>query len=603
KTKVATKKRLKAASDALHGFLDRLRNFRVLDPACGSGNFLYLSLLALKDIEHRANIEAEALGLQRQTPLVGPEAVLGIEINAYAAELARVTVWIGEIQWMLNHGYSLSRNPILKPLDNIEQRDAILNENGTEPEWPSADAIVGNPPFLGDKRMRSELGDEYVDKLRGLYDGRISGGTDLVTYWFEKARAQIDENKARVAGLVATNSIRQQRNRLVVERILASQSLFNAWDDERWINEGADVRVSLLCFGKQDVGSPKVLNGVPVDEIYSDLTSSSGGRVDVTRATSLPENSGHSFFGLSLAGAFDIPGDLARSWLSLPNPNGRPNKEVLRPICNGNDVLKEHKDRWVIDFGPTMEESEASLYEAPFEYVLANIKPKRLENRERIRREKWWRLGRPRPELRKALEGLDRYIATVETSRHRVFVWLPSSVAPEHKLVVFPHEDDVTFGILSSRFHIIWAIASGGNLGVGNDPVYSTTKCFLTFPFPEGFILGGKDFPRNSEKAWAIAHASSELIDLRENWLRPQEWVNRVPEIVPGYPDRLIPKEGREADLKKRTLTNLYSGRPTWLDNAHRQLDEAVAAAYGWPADLSDNDVLARLLELNLSRP
>lgn len=211
KTKDATKKRLKAANNAFQGYLERLRNFRVLDPACGSGNFLYLSLQALKDIEHRANIEAEALGLHLQSPLVGPEAVMGIEINAYAAELARVTVWIGEIQWMLDHGYSLSKDPILKPLDTIEQRDAILGDGDTEPDWPKSDVIVGNPPFLGDKRMRGELGDEYVDRLRGLYQGRVSSGSDLVTYWFEKARSQLTDGRANRVGLVATNSIRQKK--------------------------------------------------------------------------------------------------------------------------------------------------------------------------------------------------------------------------------------------------------------------------------------------------------------------------------------------------------------------------------------------------------
>jgi hypothetical protein len=174
----ATKKNRLAAEAELQRFLEKLRNFRVLDPACGSGNFLYLALQSLKDIEHRINIEAEALGLQRNAPMIGPEVVKGIELNAYAAELARVTVWIGEIQWMLDHGYSANKNPILKPLDSVEQRDAILTPEGGEPEWPTADVIVGNPPFLGDKKMMRELGEEYVTQLRKTYKGRVSGGAD-----------------------------------------------------------------------------------------------------------------------------------------------------------------------------------------------------------------------------------------------------------------------------------------------------------------------------------------------------------------------------------------------------------------------------------------
>ena len=406
--------------------------------------------------------------------------------------------------------------------------------------------------------MRSELGDEYVDKLRALYEGRVSSSVDLVTYWFEKARAHIDNNKTTTAGLVATNSIRQQRNRTVVEKIIDSQTLFNVWDDEEWVNEGADVRVSLMCFGRQQVDAPRFLNNERVNEIYADLTSSSGGKVDVTRAMPLPENKGHSFFGLSLAGAFDIPGELARSWLTQPNPNGRSNKDVLRPIYNGNDVLKGWKDRWVIDFGSELGEAEACQYERPFEYVVKNIRPIRERNRRASRAKYWWRHGESRPAMRRALQRMNRFIATVETSRHRVFVWLPISVAPEHKLVVFPHADDVTFEILSSRIHVVWAIAAGGHLGVGNDPVYSTTRCFLPFPFPRRFSLdeGAKD--RDEEVASAVAEAAQNLIRLRDDWLYPNEWMQWLPEIVEGYPDRAIPKPGHEDDMKGRTLTNLY---------------------------------------------
>lgn len=225
--KDGTKTRTKA-KNSYTGFLERLRLFRVLDPACGSGNFLYLALQTLKDLEHQAILEAEALGLPRQFPSVGPEAVHGIELNPYAAELARVTVWIGEIQWMIQHGYGHSTNPILRPLDTIEQRDAVLNEDGTEAEWPAADVIIGNPPFLGGSKLLSGLGDNYTQTLRTCYQGRVPGGADLVCYWFEKARAQIEAEKSARAALVATNSIRGGANRKVLERINETGRIFHA---------------------------------------------------------------------------------------------------------------------------------------------------------------------------------------------------------------------------------------------------------------------------------------------------------------------------------------------------------------------------------------
>jgi type II restriction/modification system DNA methylase subunit YeeA len=473
-----------------------------------------------------------------------------------------------------------------------------------EATWPKANAIVGNPPFLGDKKQLAELGDQYMGELRRVYQGRVPGGADLVCYWFEKARAQIAAGQTQRAGLVATNSIRQKRNRPVLEHIRASGVIFHAWSDLEWVNEGAAVRVSLVGFA-QETGQPVMLDGQPVAAIHADLTGSSEttGALDLTQARPLPENAGCSLFGLCLAGAFAVDSDTARRWLQQPNPHGRPNSEVLRPIWNGVDVTQGWKGRWVIDFGADLSESEAALYEAPFTQVLAKVKPVRMSNREKSRVDYWWRHGRPRPELRRKLAGLARYIATSETAKHRIFIWLPVSVAPEHKLVVITRDDDETFGILSSHFHIMWAVASGGRLGVGNDPVYNSTRCFETFPFPAGLT---PNLPASAyaddPHAQAIADAARRLNELRENWLNPPQWIDRVPEIVPGYPDRLIPKPEHAAELKKRTLTNLYNQRPAWLDHAHRTLDEAVAAAYGWPADLSDDEVLRRLLALNRER-
>jgi type II restriction/modification system DNA methylase subunit YeeA len=336
------------AAESLHNrVLDRLRQIRVLDPACGSGNFLYLALRALKDLEHKANLDAEVLGLERQHSSVGPECVKGIETNPYAAELARVTIWIEEIQWMRRNGFDFERMPILRPLDTIACRDAVLNPDGTEAVWPEGEFIIGNPPFLGGKLMRSGLGDHDVDTLVDLYRGRVPPEADLVIYWFEKARAQVESGQTTRVGLVATNSIRGGANRRVRDRIASDSGIFEAWSDGPWVIDGASVRVSLLCFGATH-DAPR-LDGRPVLRINADLTA---GALDLTRAKCLAENRGVSFMGDTQGGAFGVPGELARAWLQLPtNPNGRKNAEVLRPWRNGQDITRRSAEKWVIDFG------------------------------------------------------------------------------------------------------------------------------------------------------------------------------------------------------------------------------------------------------------
>ncbi|MDO8861081.1 N-6 DNA methylase [Haliea sp. E1-2-M8] len=602
KSVLATKKNRAAAEGLLQGFLERLRNFRVLDPACGSGNFLYLSLQALKDIEHRANIEAEALGLQRYAPMVGPEVVHGIELNAYAAELARVTVWIGEIQWMLSHGYSINTNPVLKPLDNIERRDAILSEDDIEPDWPTADVIVGNPPFLGSQLMLSELGEDYVEKLRRSYAGRISGGADLVTYWYEKSLCQLKQGRVQRIGLVATNSIRGGRNRDVLNRIVEDGTLYHVWSDESWINEGAAVRVSLICFRSKGHTGQIVLNGAPVDLIQADLSSrGESGELNLSTAKRLSTNRGLTFQGSVKVGKFDVPGDVARNWLIQPNAHGSPNREVLRPLSNAMDIVRRQRDIWIVDFN-RMSETEAAQYQAPFEYILNYVKPVRENNRDKSRREKWWLHGRTGDDIRAAVSGMGRVIVTPRVSKYRIFVWRSPVVYCDDATVTVASESDVVFGVLHSRFHEIWALAMGTWLGVGNDPRYTPTSTFETFPFPVGLEpnLDPRDYA--NDNASDIAQAAEQLDRLRNNWLNPQEWTELYPADAPGYPPRIVPKLGHEADLKKRTLTNLYNARPRWLMNAHRILDEAVASAYGWSIDLKDDEILTRLLELNLDR-
>lgn len=602
KSPAARTKARGAAQARYIAFLDELRAKRVLDPACGSGNFLYLALLTLKDIEHKANLEAEAMGLERQFPQVGPDAVKGIELSDYAAELARVSIWIGEIQWMRRNGFDVTRNPILKPLETIENRDALLNPDGSEAVWPKADYIIGNPPFLGGKRMRDSLGNANVDSLFRAYAGRVPAEADLVCYWFLKAQEQMRSNKVTSVGLVSTNSIRGGANRRVLESLAPDITITTAFSDEPWILDGAAVRVSIVCFEGEREAVSVQLDGHAVDTINPDLTSTS---VDLTRAVRLSENRDVAFMGDTKGGAFDVPGELARQWLQMPlNPNGRPNSDVLKPWRNGMDVTRRAADKWIIDFGWEMSEAEASLYEAPFRHAVIHVQPERSKNNRESYAKYWWRHVEARQGFHAAQKDHHRFSVTARVAKHRLFSWLPSIVLPDSATIAITRDDDANFGILHSRFHELWSLGMCTWLGKGNDPRYTPSTCFETFPFPEGLTpnIAAADYAADP-RAIAIAAAAKRLDELRQNWLNPADLVKREPEVVPGYPDRILARDARAAaELKKRTLTNLYNQRPAWLANAHRDLDAAVAAAYGWPADLTDDEVLQHLFDLNQTR-
>ena len=684
-------KNYRAAQSKFIVWLEALKDYRVLDPACGSGNFLFLGLKALKDIEHKSHLDAAALGLDRQADLVtGPHNVLGIELNEYAAELARVTVWIGELQWRIEHGYEFKTNPVLEPLDNIECRDALLTwlpgrpalveqvgaDSGAqagqrpgahepavpkspptsappaprsdvrleavEAAWPRASVVVGNPPFLGGSKKRGELGADYFKTLNTVYADRVPGFGDLVCYWFDKALKAIEGNGLGAAGLVTTNSIRGGANRKVLDAIDQRSHIFEAWSDEAWVNDGAAVRVSLICFGNVTGAQ---LNGDEVGAIHADLTPANldGSSADLTTAKPLPEAAGTCFMGASKKAPFDIEGHTARDWLTRPNPHGKSNAEVLRPLCNGIDLTRRWGDRWIVDFGTQMPEADATLFEAPYAYVAGAVRPIAIKNSDKQVARNWWRHARPRVDMRTALAPLPRFIITAAVAKHRTFIWMHTAVLPDQATLATARADDTTFGILHSRFHELWSLRMCTWLGVGNDPRYTPTTCFETFPFPagltpadtahqrtetleDGSVIPASVFKQNQAvapvgsihiatntvaTATAIARAAKRLNDLREAWLNPAEWTDRVPEVTPlgmttsPYPDRILPKPGFEKQLAERTLTKLYNQRPAWLNSAHQTLDKAVAAAYGWAdytPDMPDEEILKRLLALNLER-
>jgi hypothetical protein len=414
--------------------------------------------------------------------------------------------------------------------------------------------------------------------------------------------------------------------------------------------------------------------------IHADLTAGDGETgMDLTLAQPIKENARVSFQGSQKIGAFDISGDLARQWLGLPNPNGKPNSLVLKLSWNGLDVTRRPRDGWIIDFGTNMGEADAALYEAPFEYVVKHVKPEREANNREGYQKYWWRHGEPRIAMRTAFTDLPRYMTLSAVTKHIFWRWLDKTTLPDKALIVVAHSDDTTFGILHSRFHELWSLGLCTWLGKGNDPRYTPTTCFETFPFPPGLtpkdtapltdaaaivpdnlphsphscgsevskmdkrerihqrpvadalslihattVLPRQDDPgiindfstpapaiiadaSRRPHAQAIAEAAFKLNQLRDNWLNPPEWVDWA--ITPeeekaGFPKRPIAKAGHEADLKKRTLTNLYNTPPGWLIMAHKALDKAVANAYGWDdctPDMPDAEILQRLLKLNLT--
>ena len=270
------------------------------------------------------------------------------------------------------------------------------------------------------------------------------------------------------------------------------------------------------------------------------------------------------------------------------------------------DMTRRPAGKWIVDFGWTMSENAAALYEEPFRWVRERVYQVFMDtprgHRSKPRRKHWWRHSRPYPEMRQALDTLSRFIATPTVAKHRLFVWCDARICPDHQLIAIARNDDTTFGILHSRFHELWSLRLGTSLE--DRPRYTPTTTFETFPFPAGLT---PNVPTSSyagePRAVAIAEAARRLVDLRDRWLNPPEWVEWVDESVPGYPQRPVPRdEDATKALKKRTLTNLYNTRPRWLTDAHATLDAAVAAAYGWPADITDDDALRELLALNRDR-
>lgn len=603
KTKPTKRRYDRKIENAITTFVDDLGSLKVLDPACGSGNFLYVAIQQLLDLEGQARSFAASPEIAVTfTPRVHPRQLYGIDINFYATELARVSIWIGYLQWMYQNGDSPRSRPILDPLDTIQCRDAILkwaDDQGNEvpdyqdgaqclghAEWPEADFIIGNPPFLGTKLLRRGLGDHYVETLFRTFRDRIPGFSDLCCYWLEIAREHMTYGPTRV-GLLATQGIRGRENRKVLERIQSSGNIFFAISDRQWVLDGANVHISMIGFDNGQETS-RELDGEPVSSINPSLTAG----LDIGLAVKLRQNQSLGFVADVKAGPFDISWDMAAGFLRAPNPNDRSNLDVLHPWINGRDITSRNRGYWIIDFGYSRSLEDSAIFELPFDYVERNVYPQRSKVNRKRYREYWWLHAEPCERMRQALKPLSRALVTPTLTKHRLFAWIATVTLPDHQVIAFAVQSDYFLGALHAAVHECWARAVGTQLReVESGFRYTPTTCFETFPLP---WAPGEE-PTDNEHHIALSSAAKELNELRERWLNPPEWIEPIEKKVDAFEDFSdVPEEARELlrqsaimaeaakdkNLKKRTLTNLYNARPTWLKLAHKKLDEAVIRAY-----------------------
>ncbi|QNP54514.1 class I SAM-dependent DNA methyltransferase (plasmid) [Hymenobacter qilianensis] len=605
----------KAVADAREEvlkFLRRLTSVKILDPACGSGNFLYVTLEHLKRLEGEVLTTLAKLGGSGRLDLgdgttVSPRQLLGMELNPRAAAIADVVLRIGYLQWHLrSHGLTQLAEPLLDNYQNIKQQDAVLGHNEdysmTWPaEWPAADFIVGNPPFVGDKAMRRALGDGYVDALRKTYKGKVDESADLVMYWWERAADVTRLGHTEAFGFITTNSITQTFNRRLIQRHLAASpplSLTFAIPDHPWVDsaDGAAVRIA-MSVGRAGTHTGKVASvmretatkddDAPTVElaeadgvINADFTTGA----DVAAAQALKSNEGISSNGMMLAGAGFIVTETQAHALGLGTVSGLETR--IRPYRNGKDLTARPRGVYLVDLFGLTEAEAIREYPAVYQHLYIHVKPERDHNNRKKLKEIWWQFGETRKGLRLALHGLPRYIATAETAKHRIFQFLDAGIAPDHMLVALALDDAFHLGVLSSRMHRTWALAAGGRMGMGNDPRYNSSRCLLPFPFPTA---------TDAQKA----HIRELAEDLDTHRKRQQaQYPNLALTDLYNVMEKL--RSGQALTAKEQTTHE--QGLAAVVLSLHQQLDAAVADAYGWPATLSDAELLTRLVQLNQQR-
>lgn len=476
--------------------------------------------------------------------------------------------------------------------DESAQIQVFRYSNPRKAQWPDADFIVGNPPFIGSKRMRDALGDGYVEALRESYD--LPDGSDYVLFWWAHAAELVAASKARRFGFITTNSITQAMNRRVLDAALADQKIGIRWaiPDHPWVDSasGAAVRIAMTVVGPRggevrlgsvvdevtaETGTVDVkLDERPVAVIHSDL---SGGAA-VVAAKPLTANRGLCSVALVRFGEGFVVDEATAKKLE---------PAVVFPLLTGRDVNQSPAARFVIDFFPMSQEEASRAAPRAFQHVIERVKPGRDQIRDAGSRARWWRFGRDKPDLRAAIATLDRYVATSEVSKHRVFLFVPSKVRPDHSLIVVATADAFELGVLSSRVHVVWSLAAGGRLGVGNDPRYSKSRCFEPFPFP--VVEDVKLRARIRERA--------ETLDAH----RKRQQSLHYDLTITGMYNVLEKLRAGEALTAKEKGVN-DRGLVSLLKQIHDDLDAAVLQAYGWPHDVTDEQILERVVTLNAER-
>jgi hypothetical protein len=640
----------KEAAAEVQRFHRRLCEIRVLDPACGSGNFLYVTLEHLKRLEGEVYNALDRLGheqaaLEMAGFTVDPHQLLGLEVNPRAAAIAELVLWIGYLQWHFRtRGRITPPEPIIKAFHNIVCRDAVLAWDRTETvlddkgkavtrwdgrtmkmhpvtgeevpdetarvpvvkyinprpaKWPEADFIVGNPPFIGTARMRDALGDGYTEAVREAH-AEVGESSDFVMYWWNLAAHLVRDGRVQRFGFITTNSLRQTFNRRVLEPHLAAKdplSLSFAIPDHPWVDsaDGAQVRIAMTVAssGQRDGDLKHVTKETPHSDgeievallaqrghIHADLTVGA----NVAEAQGLQANDDLSNRGVSLFGAGFIVTREEAKQLGLGRTSGL--EQHIREYRNGRDLTATSRDVLVIDlFGLTQEAVRARFPEV-YQWVLTRVKSERDHNNRPSRREKWWLFGETNPKLRVMLAGLHRYIATVETMRHRVFIFLEASILPDNKLVALAFDDAYFLGVLSSRLHVVWALASGSHLGVGNDPVYVKSASFEKFPFPTA-----------SAAQQSRIRELAESLDAHRKRQQAQHPNLTLTDIY-----NVLEKLRAGTSLDDEEQVTHEQGLVSVLRQLHDDLDAAVATAYGLPVTATDEEILTFLCDLNAQR-
>ncbi|MBA4114478.1 MAG: SAM-dependent methyltransferase, partial [Verminephrobacter sp.] len=643
----AAEAKLAEARAEVKKFHHQLCTTRVLDPACGSANFLYVTLEHLKRLEGEVVNQLEALGhTQDQLGFEGETVTLqqlrGIELNERAAALAELVLWIGYLQWHIRtRGNAAVAEPVVHNYGNIECRDAVLAWDAQElayddagqllsrwdgrtfkthpvtgepvpdeaaqvpqwryvgarkAEWPQADFIVGNPPFIGKSAMRDALGDGYVQALRNAWT-EVPDSADFVMFWWHHAAAQVAAGHTRRMGLITTNSLRQTFNRRVVQAAQDKGThLHMAIADHPWVDgaNGAAVRIAMTVLAAGS-GEGKLLT-VTVEQpgdhgevavtlaeraglIHADLSVGA----NVAAVQPLRALEGISGNGVMLAGSgFIVTAEQAQAL----GPSA-----LIHPYRNGRDLTAEPRGALVIDaFGLGVEELRTQ-HPAVYQWLLERVKPERDQNNRQKFRDQWWIFGEPRRTLRGALAGLPRYIATVETAKHRAFQFLDASIRPDHMLIAIAVNDALALGVLSSQLHIEWAMATGGTLE--DRPRYNKSRCFETFPFPD------EDTGLTPALRDRIAQLAEQIDQHRKRVLAPEAG-NTGLTLTGIYNVLAALREGRALTAKEKTQH--AQGLVGVLRELHDELDAAVLAAYGLPATAGTDDILAHLVQLNTQR-